>query len=86
MKPQLHRVSIIGTGSFLPGDPVPNDRIDEILGPINEAPARVQSFVKNIGSRMLANSGSSSGTSPSIRRPTSSPMMRLRDASRNSSA
>ena len=57
MSQQFRRVSIIGTGSFLPNDPIPNDRIDAILGPLNGAPARVQAFIKNIGSRMLANSG-----------------------------
>lgn len=46
-----------GTGSFLPGDPIPNSRIDEILGPINSAPERVQSFIKNVGARMLRDGG-----------------------------
>jgi 3-oxoacyl-[acyl-carrier-protein] synthase-3 len=50
-------VSVAGTGSFLPNDPIPNDRLDEVLGPLNDAPARVQSFVKNIGPRMLASGG-----------------------------
>jgi len=54
---KLRRVSVIGTGSFLPGDPIPNDRIDEILGPLTEAPANVQAFIKNVGTRMLKCSG-----------------------------
>ena len=57
MSQQFHRVSIAGTGSFLPGDPIPSSQLDEILGPLTEAPKRVQSFVKNIASRMLASSG-----------------------------
>lgn len=57
MNQPFRRVSILGTGSFLPNDPIPNDRIDEILGPLNGAPKRVRAFVKNIGSRMLENSG-----------------------------
>jgi 3-oxoacyl-[acyl-carrier-protein] synthase III len=54
---QLHRVSITGTGSYLPGEPIPNDRLDEVLGPLDQAPERIQAFVKNIASRMLASSG-----------------------------
>ncbi len=57
MNHQLRRVCILGTGSFLPNDPIPNDRLDEILGPLNEAPERVQSFIRNIGPRMLAHGG-----------------------------
>ncbi len=57
MSNKLRRVSVIGTGSFLPGEPIPNSRIDEILGPLTEAPANVQSFVKNVGTRMLSSSG-----------------------------
>jgi 3-oxoacyl-[acyl-carrier-protein] synthase III len=51
------RVSVAGTGSFLPGDPIPNNQIDDILGPVLGAPARVQSFIKNVGARMLRDSG-----------------------------
>lgn len=57
MNYQLRRVRVIGTGSFLPNDPVPNDRLDEVLGPLDQAPDRVQSFIKNIGPRMLAHGG-----------------------------
>ena len=28
----LNRVCVTGTGSFLPNEPIPNDRIDDILG------------------------------------------------------
>lgn len=54
---QLKRVSIAGTGSFLPNDPVPNDRIDEVLGPLTDAPGSVKSFLATAGARMLAESG-----------------------------
>lgn len=57
MSEALKRVSILGTGSFLPNDPVPNEKLDDILGPLNDAPARVQSFLKNVGPRMLAGGG-----------------------------
>ncbi len=53
----MHRVCVAGTGSFLPNDPVPNDRIDDVLGHLSEAPERVQTFVQTVGRRMLAGSG-----------------------------
>ncbi len=57
MNAPLKRVAIAGTGSYLPSDPIPNSRIDDILGPLDQAPPRVQSFMTTIGSRMLAASG-----------------------------
>ncbi len=57
MSQRLHRVSVSGTGSFLPNDPVPNDRIDEVLGPLDDAPPRVRSFIKKVGRRMLEGTG-----------------------------
>jgi len=53
----LKRVVIKGTGSYLPNDPIPNSRIDEVLGPLDQAPPRVQSFIASIGARMLGASG-----------------------------
>lgn len=57
MTNQLYRVSVTGTGSFLPNSPVPNDRIDDTLGRLSQAPARVQSFVETVGRRMLESGG-----------------------------
>jgi len=57
MSQPLQRVCVVGTGSFLPGDPVPNDAIDSVLGPIPEAPERVRSFIETVGRRMLDGSG-----------------------------
>ncbi|MBI4578225.1 MAG: 3-oxoacyl-ACP synthase III family protein [Planctomycetes bacterium] len=57
MKAVLRPVRIIGTGSFLPGDPVPNTRLDEILGSLDQAPPRVQKFLGNIGPVMLEKGG-----------------------------
>lgn len=57
MSQSLQRVSVTGTGSFLPHDPVPNDRLDDILGRVPDAPARVRGFVKNVGPRMLEAGG-----------------------------
>ncbi len=53
----LQRVCVAGTGSFLPNDPVPNDRIDDVLGHLTEAPENVQAFVRTVGRRMLETGG-----------------------------
>ncbi len=50
-------VQILGTGAFLPGNPVTNDRVEHILGPLTEAPAKVRSFVDNLGRRILDRGG-----------------------------
>ena len=57
MTNQLQRVRVTGTGSFLPNAPVSNDRIDDVLGHIHDAPKRVQTFMQNVGRRMLENGG-----------------------------
>lgn len=54
---QLRRVSITGTGSFLPNDPVRNCHIDDVLGPLTDAPDSVKSFIATAGARMLAEGG-----------------------------
>ena len=53
----LQRVSLIGTGSFLPGDPVGMDDLERVLGPLTEAPEPVQRFVSGAGRRMMEGSG-----------------------------
>jgi len=50
-------VHIVGTGSFLPGPPITNDRVEAILGPLSDAPPKVRSFVDNLGKRMLERGG-----------------------------
>jgi 3-oxoacyl-[acyl-carrier-protein] synthase-3 len=57
MSASLHRVSLVGTGSFLPNAPVPSERIDDVLGPLTAAPLRVQAFVETVGRRMLDQGG-----------------------------
>ena len=57
MNTTLHRVCVAGMGSFLPNDPIPNDRIDDVLGHIADAPPKVQSFIRTVGKRMLDSSG-----------------------------
>ncbi len=57
MQSVLHPVVVAGTGSFLPGEAVPNDRIDDVLGRLTEASPRVQSFVESVARRMLEAGG-----------------------------
>lgn len=57
MSQSLFRVRVAGTGSFLPNAPVPNDRIDDVLGRLDAAPPRVQGFVETVAKRMLDQSG-----------------------------
>jgi 3-oxoacyl-[acyl-carrier-protein] synthase-3 len=57
MGESLQRVRVVGTGSFLPNDPVPNDRIDDVLGHLSEAPENVQAFARTVGRRMLETGG-----------------------------
>lgn len=52
-----YSVQVAGTGSFLPGNPVPNDRLEDVLGRLQNAPPKVISFVDNMGPRMLERSG-----------------------------
>lgn len=57
MSETLQRVCVLGTGSFLPNDPVPNDRIDDVLGHLTEAPQKVRNFLRTVGRRMLESGG-----------------------------
>ena len=50
-------VRIAGTGSFLPGPPVPGDRVEAVLGPLDKAPPKIRSFVENLGQKMLERGG-----------------------------
>lgn len=43
---QQNFVKVLGTGSFLPGNPVPFDDIDSYLGEITQAPAQVLRWLK----------------------------------------
>jgi 3-oxoacyl-[acyl-carrier-protein] synthase-3 len=48
---------VTGTGSFLPGDPIPNEDLENRLGRLDDAPRRVRKFVENIGPKMLESGG-----------------------------
>lgn len=43
-----HNVSIKGTGKYLPGLPIPFDKVDDYLGEISDAPASVAKWFKRI--------------------------------------
>lgn len=53
----LKRVVVAGTGGFLPNEPVANEDIPQVLGPLTDAPPRIQGFVENVIPRMLAAGG-----------------------------
>lgn len=53
----IRPVRIAGTGSFLPGPPVPNDKVESVLGTLDAAPPKVKSFVSNLGQKMLDRGG-----------------------------
>ncbi len=50
-------VGILGTGSYLPGEPVPAERVEEVLGAIPGLPARLASRSERIGAEVLARAG-----------------------------
>ncbi|HVP13727.1 MAG TPA: 3-oxoacyl-ACP synthase III family protein [Phycisphaerae bacterium] len=50
-------VQIAGTGSYLPGPPVPGDKVEAVLGPLDKAPPKIRSFVENLGQKMLERGG-----------------------------
>lgn len=53
----LHRVSVMGTGSFLPNEPVSTARIDEVLGAIDSAPAEVREFATRFARKFAQRCG-----------------------------
>jgi 3-oxoacyl-[acyl-carrier-protein] synthase-3 len=54
---ELIPVHIAGTGSHLPGPPIPNDRLEHILGELSNAPPKVRGFVQNLGERLINRGG-----------------------------
>jgi 3-oxoacyl-[acyl-carrier-protein] synthase-3 len=41
-------VRVTGTGSFLPGSPISIDEVDHLLGELNEAPKKIQDWLKRM--------------------------------------
>jgi 3-oxoacyl-[acyl-carrier-protein] synthase-3 len=50
-------VGILGTGAFLPGDPVGPERIEDVLGRISGMPPRLAARVDKMGPEVLARAG-----------------------------
>jgi 3-oxoacyl-[acyl-carrier-protein] synthase III len=50
MQPHNHDiyVKVSGSGSFLPGSPIPADRVDYYLGDLTEAPEKIRKWLKRI--------------------------------------
>lgn len=55
--PNLKKVHLLGTGSFLPGPPVTVDEIVSRLGRLDQAPTAVRNFDSGPGPRMAHESG-----------------------------
>ena len=45
-------VKVVGSGSFLPGEPIPPDMVAEYLGELTDAPVKIQKWLKRIQSLM----------------------------------
>lgn len=44
----LKEVELVSTGVYLPGDPVPFDKIEEVIGYLDQAPPRMQKFINRL--------------------------------------
>ena len=40
-----HPVYIAGSGTYLPGEPIPFENADTVLGELNEAPQKIQKWI-----------------------------------------
>jgi 3-oxoacyl-[acyl-carrier-protein] synthase-3 len=50
-------IGILGTGSYLPGEPVPPERVEDLLGPIRDLPSRIGTRAARIGAEVITRSG-----------------------------
>ncbi|HEY3247832.1 MAG TPA: hypothetical protein VGK88_06040 [bacterium] len=50
-------VAVIGTGTYLPGDPVPPEQVEEVLGRIHDLPPRIESRAARMGTEVLSRAG-----------------------------
>jgi 3-oxoacyl-[acyl-carrier-protein] synthase-3 len=53
----MKKVKLIGTGSYLPGNPVKNADIDKVLGKLENASTKVKGFIETVGSKLLKDGG-----------------------------
>jgi 3-oxoacyl-[acyl-carrier-protein] synthase III len=42
-------VTVVGSGAYLPGEPIPAADIERMLGPLSEAPPRIQKWIASTG-------------------------------------
>jgi 3-oxoacyl-[acyl-carrier-protein] synthase III len=42
-------VYVVGSGTYLPGEPIPAERIGEVLGPLTAAPPRIRRWIESTG-------------------------------------
>jgi len=42
-------VHVAGTGAYLPGDPIPVERAQDVLGPLDQAPERIRRWMESMG-------------------------------------
>lgn len=50
-------IGIVGTGSYLPGEPITAERLEDVLGPIPDLPPRLAGRAARIGAEVMARSG-----------------------------
>lgn len=50
-------IGILSTGSYLPGEPVPAHRTEEVLGRVPDLPPRMAARVERIGTEVIARAG-----------------------------
>jgi 3-oxoacyl-[acyl-carrier-protein] synthase-3 len=55
--PLRRPIRLLATGSFLPGDPVPVERTEEVLGPVLGVPPRVDGRARRLAAEVLSRSG-----------------------------
>ena len=44
----LKEVELVSTGVYLPGDPVPFDKIEDVIGHLDQAPPRIQKMIQKL--------------------------------------
>ncbi|MCU0663732.1 MAG: hypothetical protein MUC50_15560 [Myxococcota bacterium] len=79
------KVYIAGTGSFLPGEPVPFSQIGEVLGPLPGAPLRLQRWMEQtapVMQELLAIKRTHFAIDPATREPTEDNVTMATKASR----
>jgi len=45
---RLKEVELVSTGVYLPGEPVPFDKIEDVIGRLDQAPPRIQKMINKL--------------------------------------